>query len=269
MPEGMSIPSCSKSSPPRSGRQPLTPGFPRAWHLWGNVVLQQFAWHLPSAGNAAGKKAGAGRSESWLQDPAELPKQTASSVGTLASPLPPRCTKSVSAPSGRGARIASEIQDRLNLELCLPRRSRPQQSHPQWEHMPPFLSSSCTVTSSISPATLHATWPKRAGLTRHPQALNHLLSWDTFQHNLLKDGTYWGSHQLRAGVPVPCSQPTTMHHSCYPLAPPHLFFSTGQDSLGLGCCLCCSACMGRGPTPAPHVKEGKAPLLLQPHSSFL
>lgn len=55
------------------------------------------------------QKARAGCLESWLQNPAELPKQTASSLGTLAFPLPPGCTKSVSAPSGRRARITPEI----------------------------------------------------------------------------------------------------------------------------------------------------------------
>lgn len=61
----------------------------------------------------SGGKVRVGRMESWLQDPAELPKQTASSLGALAFPLPPGHTKSVSAPCGSKAEIASETPGRV------------------------------------------------------------------------------------------------------------------------------------------------------------
>lgn len=160
------------------------------------------------------QEARAGHSESWLQDPAELPKQTASSLGTLAFPLPPCSTKSVSAPSGRRARITPEIpghacSDRQRSAVAARQELIPgelstagtcatfpvQQLHCDhrllqhqlwdwWQHWPLPLCMS--------------QWPKRdAGSICHPQVLLTIYFHGThmFQHNLLQ-----GQHCTRVVI---------------------------------------------------------------------
>lgn len=110
--------------------------------------------------------------------------------------------------------------------------------------MPPFQSSSCTATTgcfSISCGTGGSTGPccsachsGSRGLQDQHATRKPFLPFTFMGHAHVpaqpspRTALYWGSHQLRAGAPVLCSQPTTTHHSCFPPAPPPLFFSTGQ-----------------------------------------
>jgi len=141
VPQGTFFPSCtadSESTTPRSWRQPLALRLSQnTMDLAGGTIVLRLAtaaarlaspWPQEHLCPGSRGKAQAGRIESWLQDPAELPKQTASSLGALAFLLPPRRTKSISVPSRRRAGIASKIpgcacSHRLNLQPLLPGES--------------------------------------------------------------------------------------------------------------------------------------------------
>lgn len=114
VPEGRSVPGCVPSSE-HTTRQRLVAflkhtGFGRGGHRATRCGCSS-PGVPPAPGTPLPQPQGTARAgwiEPWLWDPTGLPKQTASSLGALAFPLPPCHTKSVSAPSRRRDKIASE-----------------------------------------------------------------------------------------------------------------------------------------------------------------